>query len=107
MAKKANYSVNQVQEMIKKGVEKNGTLVSVHAAKRKYQPNHHAHSTPTPTLSNNNLTDVDLQKLMVILQTNSHPTGRSTHLLTPKIYTGIAQGVDPKGQPVAYCWSHG
>ena len=45
--------------------------------------------------------------LMKIIQANSIPNGGATNPRTPKIYTGIAQGADPKGYPVADCWLHG
>ena len=61
---------------------------------------------PPPTLSDNALTDADLQKIMILLQTNGIPHGRAKTPRTTKTYTGIAQEVNLKGHPVTYCWSH-
>ena len=98
MTEEANYSVNQVQEMIQKGVQNKIVLWY-----QSIQQNENINPNITPKVpllqsSNaNSLTDIDLQQLIAILQANGIPNSRMKTPYIPKSARKFHKESTPKG----------
>ena len=96
--------MNQVQEFIQAGVQRELSQYYMPAQEKNTSPN----LTPALTQelqSANQLTDVDIARLAQALAPTLPPKP-PPHTHIPKTYTGIAHGVDAKGHLITYCSSH-
>ena len=100
----ASYTMNQVQELIQAGIQNKMAAWCQTVNDENANPNFQLPPL-VPEASANSLSDVDLEKLAVLLKTKL-PL-KPLRGTPPKVYTGLAQSLDAKGRVITYFWSHG